>query len=70
MKRTFIVDGNFMTKRDWLYESDDDMGEDLGQDVVNEDYEEELDDGVEGGDANKKPLTEEEKLIKEMEKIK
>ena len=69
MKRTFIVDGNFMTKRDWLYESDDDMGEDLGQDVVNEDYEEELDDGADG-DANKKPLTEEEKLIKEMEKIK
>ena len=64
MKRTFIVDGNYMTKRDWAYESDDDMGEDLGQDVVNEDYEEELEDGDEEGVA-KKPLTEEEKMMKE-----
>ena len=30
MKRTFLVDGNYMEKRDWVYESDDDLGEDLG----------------------------------------
>ena len=64
MKRTFIVDGNHMTKRDWAYESDEDLGEDLGQDVVNEDYEEELEDGDEEG-VVKKPLTEEERLMKE-----
>tara|TARA_B110000503_G_C6826493_1_gene281002 strand:+ start:49 stop:531 length:483 start_codon:yes stop_codon:yes gene_type:complete len=64
MKRTFIVDGNYMTKRDWAYESDDDLGEDLGQDVVDEDYEEELEDGDEEG-AVKKPMTEEERLMKE-----
>ena len=53
-----------MTKRDWAYESDEDLGEDLGQDVVNEDYEEELEDGDEEG-AVKKPLTEEERMMKE-----
>ena len=62
MKRTFITDGNKMVKRDWIYESDDDFGEDLGQDVVDEDYEEELS-GDEDGDA--KPMTEEERMMKE-----
>ena len=51
-----------MVKRDWIYESDDDFGEDLGQDVVDEDYEEELS-GDEDGDA--KPMTEEERMMKE-----
>ena len=48
MKRTFMVDSNFLTKRDWEYESDDDEGEDLGAEIVNEDYEDELEDGAEG----------------------
>ena len=62
LKRTFIVDGNFMRKRDYIYESDEDYGEDLGQDVVDEDYEEEFSDEEQ---AEKKPMTEEEKMMKE-----
>ena len=62
VKRTFITDGNTMVKRDWIYESDDDYGEDLGQDVVDEDYEDELYDD-EGGD--KKLMTKDERLMKE-----
>ena len=62
MKRTFITDGNKLVKRDWEYESDDDFGEDLGQDVVIDEYEEDDDSDEEG---EKKPLTEEEKLMKE-----
>ena len=61
MKRTFVTDGNKLIKRDWVYESDDDFGEDLGQDVEEEDYDEDMDDE----DGEKKPLTEEEKLMKE-----
>ena len=61
MKRTFVTDGNKLIKRDWIYESDDDFGEDLGQDVEEEDYDEDMDDE----DGEKKPLTEEEKLMKE-----
>ena len=63
MKRTFVTDGNKLVKRDWEYESDDDFGEDLGQDVVIDDYEDDMDSDDEG--AEKKPLTEEEKLMKE-----
>ena len=37
-----------MVKRDWAYESDDDEGEDLGANVDDEDYEEEMDGGEDG----------------------
>ena len=33
MRRNFMVDQNKLWKRDWIYESDDDEGEDLGQAV-------------------------------------
>ena len=57
-----MVDQNKSLRRDWMYDSSDDEGEDLGQDVVDEDYEDELSDGEEG---EKKPMTEEERLMKE-----
>ena len=60
MRRTFMKDNNVMLKRDWVYDSDDDYGEDLGADVEVEDYDEELTD-----DENAKPKqkTEEELLM-------
>ena len=41
-----------MVKRDWAYESDDDEGEDLGTNVDEDDYEEELE-GTEEGASKK-----------------
>ena len=52
MKRTFLVDGNHMSKRDYEFDSSDDEGEDLGQDIRDEDYEDEMEDGEGGGEAN------------------
>ena len=45
VRRTALTDQNKLLKTEWVYESSDDEGEDLGQDVRNEDYEEELEDG-------------------------
>ena len=60
-----MKDNNVMFKRDWAYESDDDFGEDLGQDAEEEDYDEELSDGdEEGGKPRQK--TEEELLMESM----
>ena len=61
MKRTFMVDSNTMTKRDWEYESDDDVGENLGDAVQAEDYEGEL----ESGEAAAKEATKVEAPPKE-----
>ena len=60
-KRQYMMDGNRLIKRDWQYESDDDEGEDLGSDVIDEDYEDELEEG------EQRQLTEEEILIREAE---
>ena len=30
MRRSFLVDHNREAKRDWIYDSDDESGEDLG----------------------------------------
>ena len=50
VRRTALTDQNKLVKSEWIYESSDDEGEDLGQDVVDEDYEEELEDGEGGKD--------------------
>ena len=56
-----MFDGNRLIKRDWLYESDDDEGEDLGSDVIDEDYEDELEEG------EQRQKTEEELLMEQAE---
>ena len=48
MKRTMMRHSNELDKRELEYASDEDMGEDLGSNIVDEDYEEELEDGEEG----------------------
>ena len=60
-KRQYMMDGNRLIKRDWQFESDDDEGEDLGSDVIDEDYEDELEEG------EQRQLTEEELLIQQAE---
>ena len=48
IKRTYLTDANKMVKRDWMYESDDDEGEDLGSNAGDDDYDEVLEEGEEG----------------------
>ena len=57
--RQAIKDRNHLHKRDWEYESDDDLGEDLGGSGGREDLDEEAagelgDEAQAGGDASKK----------------
>ena len=59
-KRQYMYDGNKLIKRDWEYASDDDEGEDLGSDVIDEDYEDELEEGEE------RKKTEEELMMEEL----
>ena len=61
MRRSFLVDQNKLVKRDWEYESDDDEGEDLGQNVVVEEEYDELDE-----DAPPRQKTEQELLMEKM----
>ena len=60
-----LVDVNKVYKRDMEYESSDEEGEDLGQDVqieMDDDYDSDDEDGP------KKPMTEEERLLAEADK--
>ena len=69
MKRQFLVDQNILFKRNLEYESDDDFGEDLGQDIQmayeDDDFTDSEDE--EGGPVKQK--TEEELMLEEMEAL-
>lgn len=64
-RRTWLVDKNKLARRDWMYESSDDEGENLGSAIVIDE-----DDGYDDGDDDdgpKKPKTEEELMREELE---